>query len=187
MPRTLAGDAMKKIIPFLLLFTLTANFSIVSSSLAQTTTLQIVNARAGEIYPISTNPQDRISFQGNAVDGWQAKIAAIRIDEITQWTTKPTRYGFAATTKVGTFYLEKDGSVKIALKCPMVYQLRGVDAAGNVVAEDNSLHWSVCGETVTCAGCHSEHSIEAASLQKLSAVERFAKTLAAQKPPAPGC
>jgi len=172
---------------FLLLFTLTANFSIVSSSLAQTTTLQIVNARAGEIYPISTNPQDKISFQGNAVDGWQAKIAAIRIDEITQWTTKPTRYGFAAQTVFGTFPLETDGSVRIALKCPMTYQLRGVDAAGNVVAEDNSLHYAICGEVVTCHGCHDGHSTERAALYGKSAAERFKTTVAAGKPPAPGC
>jgi len=176
-----------KRLAILLLFTLTANFSIVSSSLAQTTTLQIVNARAGEIYPISDKAQDKISFQGNAVDGWQAKIAAIRIDEITQWTTKPTRYGFAATAKFGTFYLEKDGSVKIALKCPMTYQLRGVDAAGNVVAEDNSLHYAICGEVVTCHGCHDGHSTERAALYGKSAAERFKTTVAAGKPPAPGC
>lgn len=147
---------------------------------AKTTTLQIVNARSGEIYPISSNPQDKISFQGNAVENWQSKIAAIHINKITPWTTPPTRQGFAAVETVATCPLESDGSVLCQIPCGIDYQLRGIDSAGNVVAEDNSLHHSVCGEVTTCHGCHDGHGAERLATLP-PAAEAWAKTIAGKK------
>lgn len=148
------------VVPYQRLFGQPAPTPSPAMPVGKTTTLQIVNARAGEIYPISTNPQDKISFQGNAVDGWQSKIAAIRIDKITPWTAKPTRQGFAAVETVAVCPLEIDGSVLCQIPAGILYQTRGVDKDGAVVATDNTVHNST-GETVLCGGCHWLHSQEA--------------------------
>jgi hypothetical protein len=150
------------------------------------TTLQVVNARAAELFPIpgSRNPElDKCAFQGCAEPDYAQRVTAIRIDRIFPWTTPPTRGGFARTAISGVFPLEADGSVKMHLRCGIVYQLSAVDAAGTVVAKDNSLHSTRCGEVVTCHGCHDGHSVERVfALGGKSAVSRFATTAAAKKP-----
>jgi hypothetical protein len=148
------------------------------------TTLQVVNARAAELFPIPGSPHpedDKCTYQGCADADYSQKVAAIRIDRVFPWTTPANRSGFARTAKSGIFPLESDGSVKIYLRCPIVYQLSAVDAAGNIIAKDNSLHSTVCGETVTCHGCHDGHSVERILQLSSSAVTRFATTLAAKK------
>lgn len=129
----------------------------------KTSTLVIGNAREGELVPIpgpNTKPYDSCAKQGCVVDGWQAKIAAIRIQEILPWLTKPPGKGFAGIGYTKDFPIADSGSVVATIPCNMTYQLAGVDADGNTVAMDNSLHPSVCGETVTCAGCHLAHKVD---------------------------
>lgn len=164
---------MKRLL-LLLLLTTTAH--------AQTT-LQIVNARSAELFPIpGGTEQDKVSFQGNAVPDYTTRVAAIQITRIYPWTTPPTRGGFFKTEVLPLCPLESDGSVKCSIPCNIDYQLRGVDAAGNVVAEDNTLHRAVCGEKVTCHGCHDGHSAERIQALGKSAVERFKTTIAGSRP-----
>lgn len=172
-----------------LLFTLTANFSIVSSSLAQTTTLQIVNARASELFPIpGARIEDKCAFQGCADADYAQTIVAIRIDRVFPWLTKPTKPGLFKTEPVAVCPLETDGSIKCVIPCNIDYQLVGVTATGAVNATDHSVHHATCGEVVTCHGCHDGHSVERQALYGKTAVERFSTTLAAKKTgQAPGC
>jgi hypothetical protein len=128
-----------------------------------TTTLHIVNAREGELVPIpgpNTKPEDSCAKQGCAEPDWKDRIAAIRVDRVDSWKGLPPRIGFSSTAIVAVCPLNGDGSVKCVIPCNINYQVRGVDKAGLVVATDNTLHPAVCGETVTCHGCHDGHSEE---------------------------
>jgi hypothetical protein len=55
--------------------------------------------------------------------------------------------------------------------------MSGVDANGDVVAEDNMTHSLRCGEVRTCHGCHDGHSEERALELEHSAAERFKDTI----------
>lgn len=147
-----------------------------------TTTLRVVDARKGELIPIpgpNTKPSDSCAKQGCADPDWATRITAIRIDKIHPHPTQPKELGFFKTEIVAECQLLEDGSLECEIPCPMTYQLRGIDKDGLVVATDHSLHVAVCGEVVTCHGCHDAHSQE--RLQELGNVpaeERFKHTLA---------
>jgi hypothetical protein len=146
-----------------------------------TTTLRIVDARAGELVPIpgpNTKPEDSCAKQGCAEPDWQKRITAIRVDRVDSWKGLPPRIGFAATEIVATCPLNPDGSVECVIPCNINYQVRGVDTAGVVVATDNTLHPAVCGEVITCHGCHDAHSEERVKELGKSAEERFKGTQA---------
>lgn len=131
-----------------------------------TTTLEVENARLGELYKLTgpnVKPYDDCSLQGCADDDWMIRLAAIRIEEILPWKTKPPGKGFAGVKLVGDYPLQPDGSVSMTFPCGITYQLSGIDKDGATVAKDNSLHSAVCGETVTCKGCHDAHSTERAA------------------------
>jgi hypothetical protein len=128
--------------------------------------LRIVNAREGEIFKLThTNakPEDDCIFQGCADDDWKERITTIHIEQVLPWLTEPDRKGFFATRPYGRYLIQENGSVEIVLPAGMTYQLWGVDTNGEVVAKDNSLHFAVAGETVTCHGCHDAHSIKRAA------------------------
>jgi hypothetical protein len=174
--------------PYQVLFGQPAPVAQTSALTGTMTTLHIVNARAGEIFALqgqNVRDYDKITYQGNAVVDWDKKITGIRLDRIGAWTGVPQVSGFASTTLIGTYPLESDGSVSASFPCGGMYTLTGVDAAGNAVATDQTLHNAVCGEVVTCDGCHDGHSQERLQAIGLSAVDRFKTTIAATKPP--GC
>jgi Hydrazine synthase alpha subunit middle domain len=138
--------------------------------------LNIVNSRQGEIHKLNSGRDyDDCSLQGCADEDWQDRIAAIRITEVKPWLTNPLRKGFASTNIVGDFPLAADGSISIDMACGFTYQLGGIDKDGNVVAQDHSLHHAICGETVTCHGCHDAHS-EERTAELEPAIDMFMKT-----------
>jgi hypothetical protein len=140
------------------------------------TTLQIVDATKGELWPLTgpnVHPWDKVGLQGNADADFATTIAAIRIDAITPWKVVPKVKGFAATKTVGTYPLQEDGSVKAVFECGINYKLLGVNKAGGIVATDNTIHTAVCGEVVQCHGCHDAHSQERVDALKDSAEYRF--------------
>jgi Fibronectin type III domain/Hydrazine synthase alpha subunit middle domain len=144
--------------------------------------LNVVNAREGEIHKLNSGRDyDDCAIQGCADLDWQARITAIRITEIKPWLANPLRKGFSSTHIVGDFPLAADGSIAIDMACGFTYQLGGIDKDGNVVAQDHSLHHAICGETVTCHGCHDAHSEERLSLYSETAEERFMSTIAGSK------
>jgi len=83
--------------------------------------------------------------------------------------------------------LEADGSVKVEVPCDTPLLMSGENANGEVIAHDDMLHSLRPGETRTCHGCHDAHSEERfAELGQLSAMTRFANTLAAASTPKAG-
>lgn len=149
----------------------------------KTTTLQIVNARTGEIHQIdspSRKPEDDCAIQGCAVDGWQEKITAIHIEQVLPHIKRPSEKGFSATQPIGNFPIRDDGSLSFEIPCGINYQLWGVGKDGKMVAKDNTIHSAVCGEVVTCHGCHDAHSIQRAK-ELGPAVPAFQKTEAGRE------
>ncbi len=149
-----------------------------------TTTLQVVNARIGELDKLmgpDVHPWDACNTQGCAVPDYATRVTQIVITKIDPWLVPANRPGFAAETLIGKFPLEADGSVKIVLPCNMTYQLSAQDMGNVEVAKDNSLHFAVCGEAVTCHGCHMGHSEEVSKALGQTAVERFKSTNAGMK------
>lgn len=153
------------------------------------TFLHIVNARAGELDRLrgpDVHEWDHCNTQGCADLDWVTTITAIRITEILPCMTPVTKPGLCGTGEVRDFPLEPDGSVAAILRCGQTYQTSGINALGKEVAKDNSLHYAVCGETVTCHGCHDAHSEERNAEINKTAAERFIGTDAHKKIPA-GC
>jgi hypothetical protein len=148
-----------------------------------TSTINVIDVRKGEIHKIvNGKPYDACALQGCADDNWKETIAAIKITEIVPWRTPPTRKGFAETKVVGTYPLETDGSISITFPtCGFTYQLEGVNKDGVTVVKDNSLHSTICGETVTCHGCHEAHGEERRAAYTVPPEEDFSKTIAGQK------
>jgi len=143
--------------------------------------LQVVDARAAELEPFpNAKPQDRISFQGNAVDDYSARVAGFRIELVSLWQSKPTTGGYSERMHYKTTPLESDGSVRVEVPCDAPFLMSGVDADGNVIAVDNMPHSLRCGEVRTCHGCHDGHSVERTNALGESPEARFARTMAAK-------
>jgi len=152
-------------------------------------TLQVVNARASELMPLigpDVHDYDKAGLQGNARDGNSLAVTQIVIDRVEPWTTVANRIptlpqgrdGLGKVTRIGSYPIEKDGSVKIEIPCGITYLTSGAAADGTLIAHDNALHPAVCGETVTCHGCHDAHSIERAKQYGRTAEARFMHTIA---------
>jgi hypothetical protein len=154
------------------------------------TTLQVVDATKGELWPLTgpnVHPWDKVGLQGNADADFATTIAAIRVDEITSWKVLPKVKGFAATKTVATCPLEADGSVFCPIPAGINYKVMGVNKDGGIVATDNTIHFSVGGERIACWGCHQAHSQEAVDkLGGVTADKAFPETVAGKKVPA-GC
>lgn len=157
------------------------------ASNATTTTLQIVNARIGELQPLvgpNYTEADKRTYQGLADPNYPALVTHMKIEAIQHWKTVPTRSGFADKVLLGLFPIENpDGSMKITIPCNVPYLFSGVDITGKTVAEDQTVHKGVCGEVVTCHGCHDGHSFERLNSLGKTAVERFSETTAGGKLP----
>lgn len=155
------------------------------ASNATTTTLHIVDARAGELQPLvgpNYTEKDKRTYQGLADPNYPAVVTHMKVEAIKNWTTVPSRSGFESQVLLGLFPIENlDGSMSIDLPCNVNYLFSGVDVTGKTVAEDQTVHRANCGEVVTCHGCHDGHSFE--RLEKLgkTAVERFTETTAGSK------
>jgi len=146
-------------------------------------TLQVVNARAGELFQIpgaNYPAQDKITFQGNADADAMQTIAALRIELIEPWDKLPTKAGFKARMLLSDTPLLADGSLKVDVPCEQPFLMSGVGKTGKVVAVDNMAHSLRCGEVRTCHGCHDGHSEERNKAIGMSAAERFKATQAAQ-------
>lgn len=148
------------------------------------TVLRVVNIKDGELDKIpaysANNNNEKVRLQGNADDDWKERIAGIRIKQVIPHREPVTAPGFAEEIHIGDFYAEDDGSLEAVMPCNMTYQLSGIDARGIELAWDLSLHPAVCGEIVTCHGCHVE-SVERWNSLGAPAVERFADTIAGKK------
>lgn len=148
--------------------------------------LEVVDARLSEFTPIpGDKPQDRISYQGNAVDDFTALMSdggGLKIELIENWTTQPNRHGFQAQTEYSITRIEQDGSLVAQVPCETPFLMSGVDKDNNVIAIDNMTHSLVSGESRTCYGCHEAHSVERYSQYDASAKELFENTIAGQKP-----
>ncbi|MCA9915778.1 MAG: hypothetical protein KC496_20630, partial [Anaerolineae bacterium] len=133
----------------------------------ETTTLVVENARNGELEKMTwhTNykPYWDCEKQGCADPDWAKKIIAVRITEILPWYTKPTRQGPGGIGRIWEFPLQENGSVVMQFPCKIAYTLEGIDKDGVVIAKDRMKHPAVCGEVVSCKGCHDGHSEERAA------------------------
>jgi hypothetical protein len=151
-------------------------------------TFRIAAPRVGEIFKLTFKGTQYKSYmdcalQGCADPGWESSMVALVVSRVDPWTTLPTRREHFKTTVVGTFPIPKVGRMEFSLDCKVMgtmYQFSAIDKDGKTVAKDNSLHPTVCGEVVTCDGCHDGHSYERlAELMKIAPTvqQRFEKAL----------
>jgi len=170
--------------------------------------LQVVDARAAELYP--SEPYDwlnnlfqQCAFQGCAVntedrDFHRRNMAALTIFLPEMWdityrgkdekayASILNNTGHKSVATLGSQPLQEDGSVKMQVPCEEPIIMTGTDAQGAVIAHDSMLHSLRAGETRTCHGCHDGHSEERARKFRASAQERFRGTLAyGTNPPLP--
>jgi hypothetical protein len=167
--------------------------------------LQIVDVRAAELRP--ANPYTRFrdlgfhtALQGNAVkaddpDFHRENLHSFAIQYADLWNVMYPDPKFAATSNyMGIMRTyppiyalpEEDGSLKMEVECERPLKMSGLDENGAQIAHDPMLQSLRTGETRTCHGCHDGHSAEryVFELKGESPQDRFAKTLAAKKPPA---
>lgn len=144
--------------------------------------LQVVMARMAELFPIpqSNNPQDRISFQGNANPLYPVIVTGFKIELLENWKKLPTTAGFKSRVTHSITPLNADGSLRVEVPCETPFLMSGVDKDGNTIAMDNMPHSLRCGETRTCHGCHDGHSEERSKALGATPEKRFKSTTAAQ-------
>jgi len=142
--------------------------------------LRVVNAFISELMPIpaSTNPNDRVAYQGNADNARLGQMKFFRVLKVDMWPTLPTRTGYYKETLIADAPILSDGSVRVAVPCKTPLRMQGLDAARTVIADDQMLH-SVDG-TRTCIGCHGRHSEEMLAKMPGDAEVLFQGTKAAQ-------
>lgn len=143
---------------------------------AESCELQVVNARAGELWPIpgKTSESWRVAFQGNAHPDYAAIVDAFGVEYLDHWRSVPARDGHARDYPPVTARLRADGSVRLLVDCGRPFLHHGYDAAGNRVA--SGLMPMAAMGVMVCRGCHL-HSEERAAILG-DAAERFARTAA---------
>jgi len=164
--------------------------------------LQVVDGRAAELqapeaYNWTQNLYQQCSQQGCAVNTEDKSFHAdnmeyLTVYEVDMWdlsyadggeyvfANTTNNHGFKALRVWGYQPLEEDGSIRMEVPCETPIQIVGQDADKMTIAHDDKLHSLRRGETRTCHGCHDGHSEERAAQLGEPAVERFARTLAAQ-------
>lgn len=171
--------------------------------------LQVVDARKAELAPIAerynwnTNLFAQCAFQGCAVNTEQPEFYSSNVANLTvllpqmwdktyggsyekAYANNINNMGHKSIAILGSQPLEEDGSVKMRVPCETPILMTGTDKYGLSLAHDAMLHSLRAGETRTCHGCHDGHSEERAAQLREPALQRFAKTLAAQTlPPMP--
>lgn len=163
--------------------------------------LQVVDARVGELQPVS--PYDwnntlsqQCSSQGCAVNSEDKSFLAdelkfLTVYEVHMWDVSysngnqdtfgktTNNHGFKSVDVWGSQALEADGSVRMEVPCEKPIQIHGQDENNMTIAHDDKVHSLRRGETRTCHGCHDGHSEERSAQLDESAESRFARTIAA--------
>lgn len=142
--------------------------------------LRIVDARDSELLPFpNATDRDKVTYQGNSRDGHSQNLEYITIHTIKHWTGPPARKGFMEKAPHSRTKVLADGSAKIPVPCETPFLMTGEDAAGEVIATDNTPLSLAKGEVRTCHGCHARHSYEGlAEIGGRNAEERFKETKA---------
>lgn len=156
----------------------------------ETCTLQVVDARSGELTPIPGGKKvQECREQACAETDALETMTHFRVQPVEHWTRVPSREGYAALGAPIDTLINDDGSLSAEnVPCGTPFLMQGVvknaeHPEGEIVAFDQKLHSLYKGETRTCHGCHDGHSERRAVelLKQGTAEERFSKTLAGRQ------